>query len=79
MRRGATPQEAALETCKRIVARTKAKRLLDEHGRPRFDVKIYALRNDGEHGAASLWSGAQYAAGDAAGARLLPAAHVFER
>ncbi len=79
MRRGATPQEAALEACRRIVARTKAKRLLDEHGRPRFDVKVYALRNDGEHGAASLWSGAQYAVEDAAGARLLPAAHVFER
>jgi N4-(beta-N-acetylglucosaminyl)-L-asparaginase len=79
MRRGATPREAALEACRRIVARTKAKRLLDDAGRPRFNVKIYALRADGEHGAASLWSGAEYALKDAEAARLLPAAHLFER
>lgn len=79
MRRGAAPTDAALAACRRIAARTKAKRLLDERGRPRFDVKIYALRNDGAHGAASLWSGAQYAARDAEGARLLDAAHLFER
>jgi N4-(beta-N-acetylglucosaminyl)-L-asparaginase len=79
MRRGAAPQEAALEACRRIVAATKAKRLLDDGGRPRFDVKVYALRNDGEHGAASLWSGAEYAVQDTKGARLLPAAHLFAR
>ncbi len=79
MRRGMAPQEAALETCRRIIARTREKRLLDDEGRPRFDVKVYALRNDGEHGAASLYSGAEYAVHDSAGARRLPAAHVFER
>ena len=79
MRRGATPAEAALASCRRIVARTKDKRLLDAQGRPRFNVKIYCLRNDGEHGAASLWSGGKYAVHDADGARLLPAKFLLER
>ena len=79
MRRGASPAEAALESCRRIVARTKSKRLLDASGRPRFNVKIYCLRKDGEHGAASLWKGGQYAVHDAEGARLLPTKFLLER
>ena len=79
MRRGMSATEAALETCKRIASRTKVRRLLDAKGRPRFDVKIYALRKDGDHGAASLWSGGQYAVQDAKGVRKMPAAYVFER
>ncbi len=79
MRRGATATEAALEACKRIVARTKIKRLLDDKGRPNFNVKFYCLRKDGDHGAATIWSGGQYAVHDAQEGRLLPAAYVFER
>jgi len=79
MRRGATAEEAALEACKRIVERTKDTRLRDAKGRPRFDVKIYCLRKDGDHGAAAIWSGAKYAVHTAEGTRHLPAAYVFER
>jgi N4-(beta-N-acetylglucosaminyl)-L-asparaginase len=79
MRRGAGATEAALEACRRIAARTKVERLLDGKGRPRFNVKIYCLRNDGTHGAASIWSGGQYAVQDGAGARLLPTRHLYER
>jgi N4-(beta-N-acetylglucosaminyl)-L-asparaginase len=79
MRKGAPPEEAALEACRRIVARTKEERLRDERGRPRFNVRIYCLRSDGLHGAAGIWSGGKYAVQDAEGARLLPAAHLFRR
>lgn len=79
MRRGMSAQDAALEACKRIAARTKDARLLDDKGRPRFDVKIYALRNDGTHGAASIWSGGRYAVQDAGGNRKADAAYLFER
>ncbi len=78
MRQGRTAMQAALETCRRIVARTKAKRLLNA-GRPAFNVKVYCLRNDGTHGAASIWSGGKYAVRDAKGARLEPAQFVFKR
>ncbi|MHC5012582.1 MAG: isoaspartyl peptidase/L-asparaginase, partial [Planctomycetota bacterium] len=79
MRRGATAEEAALEVCRRIVERTREKRLLDDQGRPRFQVKFYCLKNDGTHGAASLWSGGEYAVQDAGGARILPAAYLYAR
>ena len=79
MRRGAAPTDAALESCRRIVALTKAARLLRPDGKPRFDVKVYCLHRDGRHGAASLWSGAKYAVRDAGEARLLDAAFLFPR
>lgn len=79
MRRGATAEEAALETCRRIAARTKDARLLDAAGRPRFQVKIYCLRADGDHGAASIWSDGEYAVRDPQGPRKRPAAFLFER
>ncbi len=79
MRQGRTAAEAALAACKRIAQRTKSKRLLDDKGRPNFNVKIYCLRNDGTHGAAAIWSGGKYAVQDAEGTRLLPAARLFER
>ncbi|MHC4548651.1 MAG: isoaspartyl peptidase/L-asparaginase [Planctomycetota bacterium] len=79
MRRGATAAEAALEACRRIRDRTRIERLRDEQGRPRFDVKIYCLRKDGTHGAASIWSGGKYAVQDADGARVLPARHLYAR
>jgi len=80
MRKGATPEEAALEACRRILARTRSPRLLDAAGLPRFGVKVYCLRNDGTHGAASIWSGAKYAVHDAAGgARLADAAFLHEK
>ncbi len=79
MRRGAAPQEAALAACRRIAQRTKEPRLLDDKGRPRFQVKIYCLAPDGSHGAASLWSGGKYAVCDAAGARLEPAAFLYKK
>ncbi len=79
MRCGMTATEAALEACKRIVARTKDERLLNEQGHPTFNVKIHCLRNDGDHGGAAIWSGGKYAVQDAEGARLTDMAHVFER
>jgi N4-(beta-N-acetylglucosaminyl)-L-asparaginase len=80
MARGMTPTEAALAVARRVAElTTREKRNRDGQGRPRFDMKIYALRKDGAHGAASLFSGAQYAVCEQDGeARLEPAAFVFE-
>jgi len=81
MARGMTPTEACLAVARRIADLcTKEKRNRDENGRPLFDVKIYALRKDGAHGAASLYSGARYAVCDTTSdqPRLEPAAYLFE-
>ncbi|HEX6309951.1 MAG TPA: N(4)-(beta-N-acetylglucosaminyl)-L-asparaginase [Longimicrobiales bacterium] len=61
MRSGAKPTDACLEACRRIVRWTVERRLLDEDGRPAFDVVFYAVNKRGEYGSASIWSGARYA------------------
>lgn len=79
MARGMTPSEATLAVAKRVAElTTREKRNRDAQGRPRFDMKIYALRKDGAHGAAGLFSGGHYAVHDSAGVRLEPAGFVFE-
>jgi N4-(beta-N-acetylglucosaminyl)-L-asparaginase len=60
MERGASPTEACLAALRRIVKHTKEPRLLNELGRPTFNVTMYALRKDGEVGAASMHEGYQY-------------------
>jgi N4-(beta-N-acetylglucosaminyl)-L-asparaginase len=61
MRNGDGPTEACLEIIKRVVSHTREKWLLRDDGRPNFDLKFYALAKDGTFGAASLWSGAEFA------------------
>ncbi len=61
MRQGKTPEQACLMACERIVKQTKMKRLLDEKGRPKFNVNFYAINKRGEYGAAAIWSGSKFA------------------
>ena len=60
MRDGKSPEEACLLACERIVKQTKMSRLLDENGRPKFDVRFYAINKKGEYGSASIWSGGAF-------------------
>ena len=78
MRRGLAPQQACLETVQRVVAMTE-RRLLDDQGRPRFDLNFYAIAKDGSYGAASIYSGGRFAVADAKGARLEESAFLFKR
>jgi len=80
MRAGLHPVDACLEACTRIARQTKMKRLLTDDGRPRFDVRFYALNKRGEHGAASIWSGGTYSMNSGEGeSRLLDAAALYEK
>ncbi len=78
MRAGARPDQACLKTLERVVAMTE-RRLLDERGRPRFNLNFYALAKDGSYGAASIYSGGKFAVADAKGARLEESAFLFKR
>jgi N4-(beta-N-acetylglucosaminyl)-L-asparaginase len=78
MRRGLTPQQACLATLERAVAMTE-RRLLDDRGRPRFDLNFYAIAKDGSYGAAAIYSGGRFAVADAKGARLEDCAFLFKR
>ncbi len=80
MRQGKSPEEACLLACRRIVTQTKMRRLLDDQGRPRFNVNFYAINKRGEHGGAAIWSGPRYAANvGEAQSRLLECAYLYKR
>ena len=78
LRRGLTPQQACVATLERVVAMTE-RRLLDDKGRPRFDLNFYAVAKDGSYGAASIYSGGRFAVADAKGARLEDSAFLFKK
>ena len=80
MRQGKSPEEACLAACERIAHHTKLARLLDEQGKPRFNVKFYAFNRVGVFGGAELRrsKGGGMAVADASGARLVPLAALFD-
>jgi hypothetical protein len=54
--------------------------LLDDDGRPNFDVRFYAINKRGEFGSASIWSGGKFAVNTGEEkSRLLDSAYLFER
>jgi N4-(beta-N-acetylglucosaminyl)-L-asparaginase len=78
LRQGLAPTDACLRACRRIVAQTRMKRLLDDQGRPKFNVSFYALTKAGAHGGASLWGGIRYAVNTGEGeSRLVDMASLY--
>lgn len=77
MEAGDTPTEACLAVLKLIADRTKPRRLLDDKGRPAFNVTLYALRKDGVVGSACLHTGGTWAVADEAGARVEKSVALF--
>ncbi len=78
MRQGMAPEQACLKALERIVAMTES-RLLNDRGRPRFDLNMYALAKDGRYGSASIYEGGTFAVADEKGARVEKAAFLFKR
>ncbi len=79
MARGMSPTEACLEMLRRVAKRTREARLLDKQGRPKFNLVFYAIRKDGQYGAASMWRGRRYAVHDGTRNQLKDCAFLFER
>lgn len=78
MRQGMSPDQACMRTIDRVIAMTE-RRLLDERGRPLFDLQFYALAKDGRFGSATAYEGGSFAVADAQGARLVPMPFKFSR
>ncbi len=77
---GDHPIDACLYALTKIADYTKPARLLDDRGRPNFQVLFYAVRKDGAYGSASMWSGGRFAvAGAGSGARIEDSAYLYER
>ena len=80
MRDGKSPEAACLQACERIVKQTKMRRLLDDEGRPKFDVRFYAINKKGEYGGASIWSGGNFAVNTGQKeSRVLESAFLFKK
>ncbi len=77
MRRGLAPEDACLETLKRVLETTEP-RLLAPDGRPRFNLVFYAVSKTGAFGSASLYPG-RFAVHDGRVAAFRDRAHMFER
>jgi hypothetical protein len=59
--RGEGPPDAGLKGLQGIADHTRQKYLLDDKGRPNFEVTLYALRKDGAYGSARFRPGGTYA------------------
>ncbi|MES3034623.1 MAG: N(4)-(beta-N-acetylglucosaminyl)-L-asparaginase [Gemmatimonadota bacterium] len=78
MRQGLSPEQACLKMLERVVSMTES-RLLNDKGRPRFDLEVYALAKDGRYGSASLYEGGSFAVADEKGARIEKSAYLFRK
>jgi N4-(beta-N-acetylglucosaminyl)-L-asparaginase len=76
MRQGLAPTDAALATLKRVIAMTPS-RLLNERGRPKFQLNFYAVNKKGEMGAAAIFP-SKYAAHDGSQGELRDTAFLFD-
>jgi N4-(beta-N-acetylglucosaminyl)-L-asparaginase len=77
MRQGMSPEQALIRVMERVIAMTE-KRLLDERGRPYFDLKYYAVNKKGEYAGACAFEGGDFAVCDAKGARVEKCAYLFK-
>jgi N4-(beta-N-acetylglucosaminyl)-L-asparaginase len=76
MRLGKHPKDAGLEALRRIGANTVDKRLLDDKGRPNFQMIFYALNSKGEYGGTSMFP-TKYAVCTEKGGQLLDTSSLY--
>ena len=77
MANGDEPTEACLKVLKWIADHTKRHDLLNEQGHPNFGVTMYALRQDGLYGSATMRGRAKFAVHDGTEARREQCATLF--
>jgi N4-(beta-N-acetylglucosaminyl)-L-asparaginase len=79
MRGGSHPTDACLDALRRIVRFTVEPRLLDDDGRPDFNVSFYAVNRNGDWGGAAIWAGSRFSVGVEGDTRSVDAAYLFQR
>jgi N4-(beta-N-acetylglucosaminyl)-L-asparaginase len=78
MRQGMSPEQSLMKVMERVIAMTE-QRLLNDKGRPYFDLTYYAVNKKGEYAGACAYEGATYAVADAQGARIENCAYLYKR
>ena len=77
MRMGMSPEAALMKVMERTIAMTET-RLLNDKGRPFFDLQFYAINKKGEFAGTTAYEGSSYAVCDAQGPRLVKAAYLYK-
>lgn len=77
MRQGMAPKDALVKVMQRVIAMTE-QRLLDEQGRPYFDLSFYAVNKRGDYAGATAYEGGNFAVCDARGARVEDSVFLFQ-
>lgn len=75
---GASPEEACLKVCHRIVKHAISTALLDETGKPNFNVSFYAINKAGHFGCASIYGPVKYAVHDGTTNQILEGTYLFQ-
>jgi N4-(beta-N-acetylglucosaminyl)-L-asparaginase len=78
MRQGLSPEEAGLRVLKRIAENSIEPYLVDEEGRPNFNLLFYIVNKKGEYAGVSMKSGRKYAVHDGSISRLREAAYLYK-
>jgi N4-(beta-N-acetylglucosaminyl)-L-asparaginase len=78
MRQGMSPEQALIKVMERVIAMTES-RLLNDRGRPYFDLNFYAVHKDGRYAGASAYQGSRFAVADDRAARLEETVYLFKR
>lgn len=78
MRQGMSPEQALIKVMERVISMTE-KRLLNDKGRPYFQLQYYAVNKKGEYAGACAYEGSQFAVADAKGARVETCAYLFKK
>ena len=79
MSQGDSPEEACLKMLKRVHKNIKEKRLLDNDGKPNFNLLFYALNKKGDFGGAAFHSGAKMAVNNGKEGKTVEMAYLFKR
>ena len=77
MRLGKSPEQALLYVMERVIAMTE-RRLVDDRGRPFFDLSFYAVHKDGRFAGSCAYEGGDFAVCDAGGARVQKAVYLYK-
>jgi N4-(beta-N-acetylglucosaminyl)-L-asparaginase len=77
MRQGMSPEQALIRVMERVVAMTE-KRLVNDKGRPYFDLNFYAVNKKGDYAGACAYEGGTFAVCDERGARVEKAVYLYK-
>jgi N4-(beta-N-acetylglucosaminyl)-L-asparaginase len=78
MRQGMSPEQSLMKVMERVIAMTE-KRLLNDKGRPYFQLQYYAVNKKGDYAGACAYEGSDFAVADAKGARIEKCAFLFKK